>query len=57
MIQELPEGKLKIDLFITEGSHSIGDEITKQIYNREWIGAALENPNLKFTIDELLSDI
>jgi len=53
--QELPEGKFKIDIFIKEGSHSTADEITKQINDKERVAAALENPNLKSTVDECIN--
>jgi len=55
LLQELPEGKFKIDLFIKEGSHSTADEITKQINDKERVAAALENPNLKSTVDECIN--
>jgi len=55
LIQELPEGRFKIDLFIKEGSHSTADEITKQINDKERVAAALENPNLKSTVDECIN--
>lgn len=52
--QELPPGKFKIDLLIKEGSHSTGEEITKQINDKERVAAALENPSLKATVEECI---
>lgn len=54
--QELPEGKFKIDLAIKEGSHSTADEITKQINDKERVAAALENPNLRQTVNDCIAD-
>ena len=42
-------------LFFQEGSHSTADEITKQINDKERVAAALENPNLKSTVDECIN--
>ena len=53
---ELPVGKFKIDLHIKEGSHSTAEEITKQINDKERVAAALENPNLKQTVDDCISN-
>jgi len=55
LLQELPERKFKIDIFIKEGSHSTADEITKQINDKERVAAALENPNLKSTVEECIN--
>ena len=54
---ELPVGKFKIDLHIKEGSHSTAEEITKQINDKERVAAALENPNLKQTVDISISGL
>ena len=54
--QELPEGKFKIDLAIKEGSHSTADEITKQINDKERVAAALENPNLRQTVNDCIAE-
>jgi len=54
--QELPPGKFKIDLQIKEGSHSTGEDITKQINDKERVAAALENPNLRETVDNCINN-
>ncbi len=54
--RELPSGRFKIDLAIAEGSHSTGPEITKQINDKERVAAALENPNLRQTVEECIRD-
>lgn len=53
--QELPKGLFKIDLTIKEGTHSTAQEITKQINDKERVAAALENPNLRQTVDECIN--
>ena len=52
--RELPSGRFKIDLAIAEGTHSTGPEITKQINDKERVAAALENPNLRQTVEECI---
>ena len=49
-------GKFKIDLQIKEGSHSTGEDITKQINDKERVAAALENPNLRETVDNCINN-
>lgn len=53
--QELPKGLFKIDLAIKEGTHSTAQEITKQINDKERVAAALENPNLRQTVDDCIN--
>ena len=50
----LTAGRFKIDLAIAEGTHSTGPEITKQINDKERVAAALENPNLRKTVEECI---
>jgi hypothetical protein len=50
----LTSGRFKIDLAIAEGTHSTGPEITKQINDKERVAAALENPNLRKTVEECI---
>ncbi len=44
-------------LLFQEGSHSTGDEITKQINDKERVAAALENPNLLETVEECINHV
>ena len=48
--------RFKIDLAIAEGSHTSGGEITKQINDKERVAAALENPNLRKTVEECIRE-
>lgn len=53
--RELPQGQFKLHLSIKEGTHSTADEITKQINDKERVAAALENPNLKQTVEDCIN--
>jgi len=46
--------KLKVDIFIKEGTHDTADEINKQINDKERISAAMENPNLQTLVNECI---
>jgi len=54
--RELPPGQFKVDLAIKEGTHSTADEVTKQINDKERVAAALENPNLRETVDNCIKE-
>jgi hypothetical protein len=45
-----------VDLYIKEGSHLSGDEITKQINDKERVAAALENPALLQTVETCIRE-
>ncbi|KAL0241753.1 hypothetical protein GEMRC1_006988 [Eukaryota sp. GEM-RC1] len=47
--------KFKILVRITEGTHDSADAINKQLADKERVAAAIENPNLKESIDMLIS--
>ncbi|BFZ01872.1 hypothetical protein BsWGS_04911 [Bradybaena similaris] len=49
----LPE-KLKVDIYIKEGTHDTADEINKQINDKERIAAAMENTNLQKLVKECI---
>ncbi|XP_005090483.1 cytosolic iron-sulfur assembly component 2A [Aplysia californica] len=51
----LPQ-KLKVDIFIKEGTHDTADEINKQINDKERISAAMENPNLQTLVKECIEN-
>jgi hypothetical protein len=52
--RELPPKKFKLDLYLVEGSHQTDAEITKQINDKERVAAAMENPHLRKTVEELI---
>lgn len=47
---------IKLDIFIKKGAHSTEDEINKQINDKERVGAALENPNLKNLVEDCIKE-
>lgn len=48
--------KHKVDIKITEGTHSTEDSINKQINDKERIAAAMENPNLKELVERCIAE-
>lgn len=54
--RELPAAQFKVDLAVREGSHSTAAEVTKQINDKERVAAALENPNLKETVERCIAE-
>ncbi len=52
----LPPGQFKVDLYIQPGSHQTGEEITKQINDKERVAAAMENPNLRQTVEDCIRE-
>lgn len=49
--RKLVPGTVKIDIQIKEGTHSTESDINKQINDKERVAAALENPNLRETVE------
>lgn len=46
----------KLDIFVKQGTHSTVDEINKQINDKERVAAALENPNLRETVEMCIKE-
>ncbi|KAI9760058.1 MAG: hypothetical protein M4579_001891 [Chaenotheca gracillima] len=51
--QALPP-RFRIDVKIKEGSHSTGDQVTKQLNDKERVAAALENGTLMGVLNKML---
>lgn len=51
--QALPPN-YRIDVVIKEGTHSQGDQVNKQLADKERVAAALENDTLKKVLDKML---
>jgi hypothetical protein len=49
--RNLVPGSVKLDIHIKEGTHSTVKDINKQINDKERVAAALENPNLRQTVE------
>ncbi|XP_017341695.1 cytosolic iron-sulfur assembly component 2A [Ictalurus punctatus] len=44
--------KHKLEIYITEGTHSTEEDINKQINDKERVAAAMENPNLREIVEQ-----
>lgn len=44
--------KHKLEIYISEGSHSTEEDINKQINDKERVAAAMENPNLQEIVEQ-----
>eukprot|EP01023_Acetabularia_acetabulum_P020166 TRINITY_DN203_c0_g2_i1.p2 TRINITY_DN203_c0_g2~~TRINITY_DN203_c0_g2_i1.p2 ORF type:complete len:163 (+),score=20.32 TRINITY_DN203_c0_g2_i1:142-630(+) len=53
LLQCLPP-RFKVDIFLSEGSHSSEAAVNKQLNDKERVAAALENPNLISMVDKCL---
>lgn len=47
--------RLKVDVRITEGSHSTEEAVNKQLGDKERVAAALENPNLLEVVNQCIA--
>jgi len=54
--RSLVPGQVKFDIQVKEGSHSTEADINKQINDKERVAAAMENPNLKETVEECIKE-
>uniref|UniRef100_A0A674AZP6 Cytosolic iron-sulfur assembly component 2A n=1 Tax=Salmo trutta TaxID=8032 RepID=A0A674AZP6_SALTR len=48
--------KHKLDIFISEGTHSTEEDINKQINDKERVAAAMENPNLRDIVEQCVTE-
>lgn len=49
--------KYKLDIFVGEGTHSIEEDVNKQINDKERVAAAMENPNLRDVVEQCIKDV
>jgi metal-sulfur cluster biosynthetic enzyme len=54
--RSLVPGQVKLDILVKEGTHDTEADINKQINDKERVAAAMENPNLKETVEECIRD-
>ena len=52
----LVPGQIKLDILVKEGSHNTEQDINKQTNDKERVAAAMENPNLRETVDQCIED-
>jgi len=55
--RNLAPGTVKIDIQIKEGTHSTEADINKQINDKERVAAAMENPNLRETVEKCIEEV
>ncbi|KAF6030212.1 FAM96A [Bugula neritina] len=48
--------RIKVNIYVKEGSHSAEEDVNKQINDKERVAAALENPSLLELIDSCIED-
>ncbi|XP_061302518.1 cytosolic iron-sulfur assembly component 2A isoform X4 [Pezoporus flaviventris] len=46
----------KLEIYITEGTHSTEEDINKQINDKERVAAAMENPNLREIVEQCVTE-
>ena len=53
-LEESLPARFRVDVRIKEGTHSTGEEINKQLADKERVAAALWNPTLQSFIKKML---
>ena len=48
--------KIKLEIVVKEGTHNTEGDINKQINDKERVAAAMENPNLKETVEKCIEE-
>ncbi|XP_018924094.1 cytosolic iron-sulfur assembly component 2A [Cyprinus carpio] len=48
--------KHKLEIYITEGTHSTEEDINKQINDKERVAAAMENPSLREMVEQCVTE-
>ncbi|KAJ8249249.1 hypothetical protein GJAV_G00232770 [Gymnothorax javanicus] len=48
--------KHKLEIYISEGTHSTEEDINKQINDKERVAAAMENPNLREIVEQCVAE-
>ncbi|XP_005999756.1 cytosolic iron-sulfur assembly component 2A isoform X1 [Latimeria chalumnae] len=48
--------KHKVEIYISEGTHSTEEDINKQINDKERVAAAMENPNLREIVEQCVTE-
>ena len=52
----LAPGQIKLEINVKEGTHNTEKDINKQINDKERVAAAMENPNLKETVEKCIEE-
>uniref|UniRef100_H3CAS1 Cytosolic iron-sulfur assembly component 2A n=2 Tax=Tetraodon nigroviridis TaxID=99883 RepID=H3CAS1_TETNG len=46
----------KLEIYISEGTHSTEEDVNKQINDKERVAAAMENPNLREIVEQCVAE-
>ncbi len=47
----------KLDIYVSEGTHSIEEDVNKQINDKERVAAAMENPDLRDMVELCIKEV
>ena len=47
----------KLDILVGEGTHSIEEDVNKQINDKERVAAAMENPGLRDMVEQCIREV
>ena len=56
-LEQCLQQKFKLDICVSKGSHSIAEDVDKQINDKERVAAALENPNLMELVEDCIKEV
>lgn len=51
------QSRFKLDIFVTEGTHSGEDDVNKQINDKERVAAAMENASLREMVELCIKEV
>ena len=54
--RNLTQRSFKLDIAVMEGTHSLEEDVNKQINDKERVAAAMENPNLREMVEECIKE-
>ena len=49
--------RCKLDISVGHGSHSMGEDVNKQINDKERVAAAMENPHLRDMVEQCIREL
>lgn len=50
------ESNFKLDILVSEGTHTIEGDVNKQINDKERVAAAMENPSLRDMVEQCIKE-
>lgn len=49
--------RCKLDILVGQGTHSIEEDVNKQINDKERVAAAMENPQLRDMVEQCIREV